>query len=235
MNQGSGKTKAVIKFIALFAVLGLLYYFGRDIDITLSALRDYVSKYPMALGAVLFAGLYCFISVVPIAGRDVLKLLAALLWGWIPSTCFVFAGEMLAALVSFLLARILGKDLIDRLFGGRLESSYEKLNHAGFRNVMVLRLLPITPYRYFNFAAGVTDLHLGPYMLGSAVGIFGRTLFFQYFFARFGEYMVKKGMTVGQIAIFSIVFGVVMIVIWIVYSRLSKKSAPAMPGTETRP
>lgn len=219
------------KFFGLCAVLVVLYFLFRDWDISLASLRDQVGAYPLGIAVFVFAGLYCFISVVPIAGRDIFKLVAAMLWGWWLSTLIVFAGEMLAALVAFVLARVLGKDLLDQLFGDRLKSSYQRLNRAGVRNVILLRILPITPYRYFNYTAGVTDLDLAPYLVGSAVGIFIRTLFFQTLFSLFANQLIERGVTLPQILLFSLLLTAVMFFFWILYNRKSPKTdnQPKLP------
>ena len=218
-------TGALWKFAALCLFMIVLYALTRDLEITLIELRDRVGGYPLYIGFVAFAGLYALVSVVPIAGRDVFKIVGALLWGWWLSTLFVFAGEMLAALTAFLLAKVLGKDLMDQLFGNKLKSSYERLNRAGFRNVVLLRILPITPYRFFNFAAGVTDLNLATYLAGSAVGIFVRTLIFQGLFALFAEEMIARNVSISQIVVFSLGLSMVMVLAWVFFSHRKRSDS----------
>lgn len=222
MKKGASFS-AVIKFLLLCLILGVLYWASKDIDLSLEALRTKLGQYPYWSAFLLFSGLYALVSVAPIAGRDVFKLIGALTWGWGISTIFIFAGEMLAAMVSFALSKYLGKDLLDKLLGDKLKPSYEKLNHASFRNMIIIRVLPITPYRFLNYAAGVTDLRFTPYIAGSAIGIFVRTCFFQGLFTLFADQLARQGFTVGQVMIFSIGFAVVMLVFWLGYTRLKTK------------
>lgn len=215
---------AIIKFLILGVILVVFYLLSKELDFSLESLRTKIGQYPFWLAFLVFAALYAFVSVAPIAGRDVFKLIGALAWGWWISTIFIFVGEMLAATISFAMSRILGKELLDKLFGEKLKSSYEKLNDSSFHYIIVLRVLPITPYRFLNYAAGVTDLHFTPYIAGSAIGIFIRTCFFQGLFTLFADQLVKQGFTVGQIMIFSIGFAVVMLIFWIGYTRFKTEN-----------
>lgn len=213
---------AITKFAALFALLALALFYGLRIELTLESLALMVQGFPPIASFFVFSGLYAFFSVAPIPGRDVFKFLAAATWGWWLSTLYVLTGEILAALIAFILARALGKDLLDRLFGTKLKPFYEKLNESGFRNIFILRILPVTPYRFFNFAAGVTDIKLTPYLAGSLAGCFVRTLFFQVLFTFFADELKRRQATVGQILIFSAIFSAVMLILWFWYSRRKK-------------
>ena len=212
-----------LKFAALIIGLTLLALAVRDSDFTFKALVEKIRSYPTVSAILVFGGLYAFVTVAPVPGRDVFKLVAAAVWGVWLSTFSVVLGEMIAAVVAFFLARMLGKELIDKIFGARLTTLYEKLNKAGFRNMLILRVLPITPYRMFNFAAGVTDLPFWPYFFGSLIGIFIRTLFFQSLFAVFGDYLAKKGVTIGQILAVSLLMAFIMIPSFILYNRRKTK------------
>jgi uncharacterized membrane protein YdjX (TVP38/TMEM64 family) len=217
--------KALLKFAALSLVLIALYFLGRDWDVSVAALREQVSGFPVISGILVLGLVHAFISVAPIGGRDVTKLVGAMLWGWGGSTLAIWMGEILAAAAAFVLARLLGKELLDRLFGPKLSTLYDQLNRAGFRNVLILRVLPITPYRLFNFAAGVTDLRFPPYFLASIIGTLIRTAVMQFLFAAFGDLAADQGWTVGQILIGSLVFSFSMILVFYFWAKRRHKSA----------
>jgi uncharacterized membrane protein YdjX (TVP38/TMEM64 family) len=223
--------KALVKFSLLFVVLLVLYLFGRRWDISLESLREFGAGFSVGLGILVLGGLYAFISVAPIGGRDVVKLVAALLFGWLGSTLSIWLGEILAAAGAFLLARFLGKEMLDRIFGDRLAGMYKKLNRAGFRNVFILRIIPLTPYRLFNFAAGVTDLDFRSYLLGSIAGTFCRTVVMQLIFTAFGDLAAEKGLTVGQILIGSLAFSLIALTFWYFWTRAKQRRSAEAPAT----
>ena len=203
--------KVIIKFISLIFILAVAALAVKFWDIKFEVLAEKVRDYPAVTGFFIFVVLYAFISVAPIPGRDIFKLVAAGAWGWWWSTAYLLAGEMLAAIISFFLARLLGKEFLDAILGNKAQTAYEKLNESGFRNVVILRILPIIPYRFFNFAAGVTKLKLSTYLGGSLIGIFIRTLFFQGIFSFFAGYFKAFDLKIWQIALFSGFAAVIML------------------------
>jgi len=203
--------KIIIKFISLVSLLAICALAVKFYDIKFEELAKEVRDFPAISGFFIFITSYAFISVAPIPGRDIFKLVAAGAWGWWLSTIYILAGEALAAMVAFFLARLLGKEFLDVILGDKIKPVYKKLNKSGFRNVVILRILPIIPYRFFNFAAGVTELKVSTYFGGSLVGIFIRTLIFQTIFSLFADKLVIFNIQMWQIAVFSAVIAIVMV------------------------
>jgi uncharacterized membrane protein YdjX (TVP38/TMEM64 family) len=108
----------------------------------------------------------CF--MVPIT----LLILATVL-GFGPYKGFVLAlsGSLLGGLVSYLLGRWLGRDVVRNLAGKKLNRLSRKLAHRGWLTVAVVRLLPIAPYTIVNMVAGATHISTRSFLLGTAVGM----------------------------------------------------------------
>jgi len=108
----------------------------------------------------------CF--MVPIT----LLILATVL-GFGPYKGFVLAlsGSLLGGLVSYLLGRWLGRDVVRNLAGKKLNRLSRKLAQRGWLTVAVVRLLPIAPYTIVNMVAGATHISTRSFLLGPAVGM----------------------------------------------------------------
>ena len=99
--------------------------------------------------------------------------LVALLFGVWRGLAICLAGLGLGLACSFLLARHVVRGWLERRIGDtklyrRLE---ENMRRDGWQLVLFMRLLPITPYSFLNYAFGLTGISFGRYFLASLVGI----------------------------------------------------------------
>ena len=105
-------------------------------------------------------------------------ILVALLYGpWIGLPVCV-AGLGLGMSGSFLIARHLAREALERRIGDtklyrRLE---ENIQQEGWKLVLFSRLLPINPFSFLNYAYGLTRISFARYLLASLVGILPNTL-----------------------------------------------------------
>ena len=86
------------------------------------------------------------------------------------AACFV--GSVLGAVLAFLRARYLTRDLV-KLFSSRyplLRAVDGGLKTNGFRVMLLLRLCSVIPFSALNYMCGVTGVHLGEFVL-SLVGL----------------------------------------------------------------
>jgi uncharacterized membrane protein YdjX (TVP38/TMEM64 family) len=103
----------------------------------------------------------------------VVSILVALLFGVAWGLPICLAGLALGMASSFLIARYLVRDGLERRIGDtklyrRLE---ENMRRDGWKLVLFSRLLPINPYSFLNYAYGLTGISFGSYILASVIGI----------------------------------------------------------------
>ena len=105
-------------------------------------------------------------------------ILVALLYGpWI-GLPICLAGLALGMSGSFLVARHLARETLERRIGDtklyrRLE---ENIQSEGWKIVLFSRLLPINPFCFLNYAYGLTGISFGRYLMASVIGIIPNTL-----------------------------------------------------------
>ena len=100
-------------------------------------------------------------------------ILVALLFGITRGLPICLAGIALGMASSFLLARYLLRDWLERRIGHtklyrRLE---ENMRRDGWKIVFFSRLLPMNPYSFLNYAYGLTSLPFGRYLVVSTLGV----------------------------------------------------------------
>ena len=100
-------------------------------------------------------------------------ILVALLFGVARGLPICLAGLALGMAASFLIARYVARDWLERRIGHtklyrRLE---ENMRREGWKIVFFSRLLPINPYSFLNYAYGLTSLPFGRYLVVSTLGV----------------------------------------------------------------
>ena len=73
--------------------------------------------------------------------------------------------------MAFVIARGLGRDAVEARLGGRLRELDANLARRGFSYMFLLRLLPIMPFNWVSYGAGVTGITFRSYVAATALGI----------------------------------------------------------------
>jgi uncharacterized membrane protein YdjX (TVP38/TMEM64 family) len=89
------------------------------------------------------------------------------LWG----TVQVVIGAEIGALIAFGLARILGRDVLERAFGGRLGAGLLGSQTALTATVFASRMMPFVSFDMISYAAGLSRLQTRRFALATLAGI----------------------------------------------------------------
>ena len=106
------------------------------------------------------------VLVVVFFPASVLSAVGGFIFGALWGTMYTIIAATVAAAVSFLLARWLGKDFVQKRLGGRLKEWEAKLSDGGFWTVVILRFL-FLPYIPLSYAAGLTKISLWEFTLAT--------------------------------------------------------------------
>jgi uncharacterized membrane protein YdjX (TVP38/TMEM64 family) len=127
------------------------------------------SHYPMTV--VLFVIIYCIQTALSLPGATILTLAGGFLFGAALGTVYVNIAATTGAVLAFLAARYLFRDVFERRFGKRLVVIEKGVAQNGFHYLLTLRLIPLFPFFLVNVAAGLTRMRLPVYLAATAVGI----------------------------------------------------------------
>lgn len=87
--------------------------------------------------------------------------------GFLAALC----GATLRACSEFLVARLLGRDVVARLLKGKVAQLEAKIGAHGFRTVLLIRLIPNLPFDMQNYGLGFSRIGFVPYALASFLGM----------------------------------------------------------------
>lgn len=100
-----------------------------------------------------------------------IALAAGAAYGHVWGTVQVVIGAELGALIAFGLARVLGRDVLRRVFGGRVDAGLLGSQAALTATVFTSRLMPFVSFDMISYAAGLSQLHAWRFALATLAGI----------------------------------------------------------------
>jgi uncharacterized membrane protein YdjX (TVP38/TMEM64 family) len=165
-------------WIALLAVLvaaGCALLCGEGLDAEAVAARQRAffalrDESPLLFGAAFFAA-FALLAALAVPGCGVLALAAGACWGVVGGTLVVTLASTFGATLSFLAARHLCRDAVQRRFGHLLAPIERHLARDGALLVFWLRLAPVVPFPVLNPLLGVTRLSAARFFASSALGM----------------------------------------------------------------
>lgn len=133
-----------------------------------------------AIAPVLFVLGYA-VGTVAFAPGSILTLAAGAVFGIGQGLVLVFLGAVLGSTGAFLVGRHLARDVVERRTQGnpRFQALDRSIGQEGLKLVVLLRLTPIMPYNFLNYALGLTRVRLSHYVIGS-LGMLPGTLLYVY-------------------------------------------------------
>jgi len=165
--------------VAAAVIVGAILLFG--------GLHPYLVRFALWIeqlgvwGPVVFIAGYAIGTVAFIPGA-LLTLAGGAVFGLTEGTVYVFLGETLGGAAAFLLSRRLGR----RAFEHRLARNprFRAIDRAiageGLKIVFLLRLAPIFPFCFLNYALGLTEIRFRDYLLAS-LGMLPGTVAYVYY------------------------------------------------------
>lgn len=113
------------------------------------------------------------------APASVFCVAAGFIWGWLLGGTYALIGGLLGAIASFYVARFVGEGLLHR-FGRIGEMVKKQVDHAGFRNLLILRYIPGIPFAVLNYGAGVAGVRFRDYLPATILGVIPPMFVFAY-------------------------------------------------------
>jgi uncharacterized membrane protein YdjX (TVP38/TMEM64 family) len=161
------------------AALGLFWLGGKVAGAYLPAFRDWVGDLGV-WGPVVFMLGYAGATVALVPG-SILTLGAGAIFGLLDGTLYVFVAASFGASAAFLIGRYLARGAVEgRLAGNERFAAVDRaVGLAGRRIVFLLRLSPVFPFTYLNYALGLTRVRFVDYLIG-CVGMLPGTLLYVY-------------------------------------------------------
>ncbi len=183
MTNDSITRKTSFRFVLIGLAITLLIA-----SIVLLPVRKYIVdalEWTQGLGAwgPIFVALFYIVACVFLLPGSVLTLGAGFLFGVPIGLLSAWIGATLGACAAFLVGRTLARDWVARKVSGtqKFAAVDEAVGREGFKIVLLLRLSPIFPFNFLNYALGLTKVSFWQYALASLIGMLPGGLMYVYF------------------------------------------------------
>ena len=188
MRKISGKILILAALVVAVASYFIFPSCKNFIDMTFSAfasgdfrvMRDFVAEYGAYAAAVSFF-LMIFQSVAAPLPAFIITLANANLFGWWKGAILSWSSAMAGAAICFYIARILGRDVAERLTSrAGLQSIDDFFARYGTHSILIARLLPFISFDLVSYAAGLTSMDFWPFFFATGVGQLPATIVYSY-------------------------------------------------------
>jgi uncharacterized membrane protein YdjX (TVP38/TMEM64 family) len=197
-------TKGIIFIVLVLAVFCSQLYW----DVASYFNPEQIQKWLIDAG-VLAPLLYMFvmagavvISPIPSLPLDVA---AGAFFGPLLGTVYSVIGALSGAVVSFMIARLLGREMIERFLGGHVNFCTRCSDKLLTKIIFLSRLMPVVSFDVISYGAGLTKMSLKKFSLATLLGMIPLTFIYNYS----GSVLVfGKGLT--------FVLGLIMVILFFI-------------------
>lgn len=145
-----------------------------------TVVEEFVASYGIYAGIISFA-LMIFQSVAAPLPAFLITFANANLFGWWKGAILSWTSAMAGAALCFFIARILGRDIAEKLTSkaglAQIDTFFEKY---GKNTILICRLLPFVSFDIVSYAAGLTSMSFGSFMIATGIGQLPATIVYSY-------------------------------------------------------
>ena len=147
-----------------------------------------------ALGPVLFVLLY-LVAVPALVPSAWLTIAGGAVFGFSRSVAYALIGSTLGSTAAFLLGRYVVRRLVERQITSTpiVAAVARAVSAQGRRIIFLLRLSPVAPFNFLNYALGLTTISVRDFVIASAVGMIPSTFLYAYTGDVAGEALALAG------------------------------------------
>jgi uncharacterized membrane protein YdjX (TVP38/TMEM64 family) len=142
-----------------------------DVDRIVVALRQLAGGYGLPVAALAFA--FALTLAVPLT---FLTLVVVVAFGPLSGFVCAMVGAQVGAVFSYGLGAMLGRDIVRKLGGARVNHISQQLARRGLLAVIAVRMVPVAPFAVVNMIAGGSHIQLRDLLLGTLLGMAPGTL-----------------------------------------------------------
>lgn len=145
-----------------------------------AVMRAFVAQYGPMAAAVSFA-LMVFQSVAAPLPAFLITFVNASLFGWRWGALLSWTSAMAGAALCFGVARVLGRDAVERLISkAGLQSVDDFFRRHGRKSILIARLLPFISFDFVSYAAGLTSMGFWGFFAATGIGQLPATVIYSY-------------------------------------------------------
>ncbi|MCW7539818.1 VTT domain-containing protein [Aquabacterium sp. A7-Y] len=188
-----------------------------DLDVLMRA-AEQVREHRLAPLLTLLAYVLAGLVAMPVTA---LIAVTGIVFGPTEGLVYAVMGSLLSAAVTYGIGRALGRELVRRFAGRRINRLSRVLAHRGVVAMTVVRLLPVAPFTLVNVVAGASHIGLRDYLLGTFLGMAPGICMTVLFIDRVTEAVRDPGL--GSFALLAVVVALVVAGAILIHQQVSAR------------
>ncbi len=154
---------SIVALLVAGIAIAIIYRDQLNAEALESWVKDFGAAGPIAFMLIYVAGTVFFLP------GSVLTLAGGALFGPVLGTFYNLTAATIGAIISFIAARYLAHDWVEKKTGGRLKALKQGVEGEGWKFVAFVRLVPLFPFNILNYALGLTKIKLSHYSLATYI------------------------------------------------------------------
>ncbi|WP_251860443.1 TVP38/TMEM64 family protein [Clostridium sp. Marseille-Q2269] len=171
---------SVIVFIIFIGLLGFLVYFLRNTilakEVSAVSIKEYINSYGV-ISPIVYIILFTLVPLT-LFPDSILAIAGGMAFGMVQGSIYTVIGAVCGASLSFYIARVLGRTMVDKLVRGKGKWFEDGVEKNGFLVVFILRLIPLVPFDVISYGSGLSKIKFKDFILATTVGIIPGILVF---------------------------------------------------------
>ena len=148
--------------------------------LNVETVAEYIRSFGPKAMAFSFA-LMVLSSILAPVPAIMITLANAAIFGWWQGAILSWSSAMAGAALCFFIARILGRDVVEKLAGKAVLDSVEGyFKNYGTRTILVCRLLPFVSFDAVSYFAGLTPMGFWAFFIATGIGQTPATIVYSY-------------------------------------------------------
>lgn len=204
------------KWLLVAVAVGLVIWLSRSVfEIDANDLRSWILSFGL-WSPVIYILIY---TVRPLIffPASVLSIAGGLAFGAWLGTLYTIIGATLGAMLSFYVAKTLGKSLVRKEWTGNARKIQSQMEQNGFLYVLLFRLIPVINFDLISYMAALAKVRFSSFALATLIGIIPGTFAYNFL----GSSFVSGNPRIILLAV--AVFVILTVVPIVIRNRWNKK------------
>lgn len=120
------------------------------------------------------------------------SVVAGIMFGPVYGTIYTSIGVVIGSILAFYIAKYFGRDFVMRHFGDKLGNFDRISSDHGLLIIILLRVTPLLPVDAISYGAGLSNISVWDFILGTAIGILPGTFVYVYLGSLFRSLSMER-------------------------------------------
>lgn len=171
--------KRIAKWLLVAVAIGLVIWLSRSVfDVEAEGLRNWILSFGL-WAPVIYIIVYTTRPLI-FFPASVLSIAGGLAFGAWMGTLYTIIGATLGAMLSFLVAKSVGKSIVTEQWTGKAAKFQRQMEQNGFLYVLLFRLIPVINFDLISYMAAIAKVRFASFALATLIGIIPGTFAYNF-------------------------------------------------------